>query len=207
MRQSAIASMDALHNFYFWTWKIGNSLRTGKPVNPNWSYSLGLDNGWMPTDPRGESRNACRNLQSVFPAITRTGFQAWSSTYADYMTGAASTYAPATASYPWPPQNIVQSNTATLAVSGLPRLTPTGSIATAPTPTFSASVQHEAVPSVAGWANTADSVPMYTQIAGCDYGSGGQWPCAGNAPSRRSPSPAPAPTAAAARAHARDLAA
>lgn len=33
----AYAHMDALPNWYYWTWKIGESLKTpGKPPNPMW---------------------------------------------------------------------------------------------------------------------------------------------------------------------------
>ncbi len=41
----ALTSMDALQNYFFWTWKIGNSTVTGKVEAPFWSYSLGLQNG------------------------------------------------------------------------------------------------------------------------------------------------------------------
>jgi glucan 1,3-beta-glucosidase len=41
----ALTSMDSLQNSFFWTWKIGNSSRTGKVEMPFWSYSLGLQHG------------------------------------------------------------------------------------------------------------------------------------------------------------------
>ena len=41
----ALASMDALGDYFFWTWKVGNSSITGKVEAPFWSYKLGLDNG------------------------------------------------------------------------------------------------------------------------------------------------------------------
>ncbi len=59
LRRFALTSMDSLHDFFFWTWKIGNSLRTGKPTSPMWSYSLGLQQGWMPTNPLQDSSGAC----------------------------------------------------------------------------------------------------------------------------------------------------
>lgn len=50
--QYTMANMDALQNWFFWTWKIGNSTQTGYPTSPMWHYKLGVDNGWMPQDPR-----------------------------------------------------------------------------------------------------------------------------------------------------------
>lgn len=48
----AQANMDALQNWFFWTWKIGNSTELGYAPSPFWHYKLGLENGWMPKDPR-----------------------------------------------------------------------------------------------------------------------------------------------------------
>jgi hypothetical protein len=36
----------------FWTWKIGNSTELGYASSPFWHYKLGLEQGWMPKDPR-----------------------------------------------------------------------------------------------------------------------------------------------------------
>lgn len=47
----AQASMDALGDNFFWTWKIGKSER-GISESPLWSYQQGLREGFMPTDPR-----------------------------------------------------------------------------------------------------------------------------------------------------------
>jgi hypothetical protein len=44
--------MDALQNWFFWTWKIGNSTQLGYAPSPFWHYKLGVENGWIPTDPR-----------------------------------------------------------------------------------------------------------------------------------------------------------
>ncbi|EDR10975.1 glycoside hydrolase family 5 protein, partial [Laccaria bicolor S238N-H82] len=54
----ALASMDALQDYFFWTWKIGNSSVSGTVETPAWSYQLGLENGWMPKDPR-QAIGAC----------------------------------------------------------------------------------------------------------------------------------------------------
>ena len=45
-------TVSVLQNYFFWTWKIGNSSTTGKVEAPFWSYKLGLEQGWMPKDPR-----------------------------------------------------------------------------------------------------------------------------------------------------------
>jgi hypothetical protein len=44
--------MDALQNWFFWTWKIGNSTELGYAPSPFWHYKLGLEQGWIPADPR-----------------------------------------------------------------------------------------------------------------------------------------------------------
>ena len=46
------ATMDSLQNWFFWTWKIGNSTELGYPPSPFWHYKLGWQNGWIPADPR-----------------------------------------------------------------------------------------------------------------------------------------------------------
>jgi glucan 1,3-beta-glucosidase len=48
----AQANMDALQNWFFWTWKIGNSTELGYPSSPMWHYQLGWKEGWIPNDPR-----------------------------------------------------------------------------------------------------------------------------------------------------------
>jgi glucan 1,3-beta-glucosidase len=51
LKDYALASMNALENWFFWTWKIGPALN-GTIMAPLWSYQLGLEQGWMPQDPR-----------------------------------------------------------------------------------------------------------------------------------------------------------
>lgn len=48
----AQSNMDALQNWFFWTWKVGNSTTLGYPSSPMWHYRLGLQEGWIPSDPR-----------------------------------------------------------------------------------------------------------------------------------------------------------
>ena len=57
----AMGSMDALQNFFFWTWKIANSTQLGYPSSSFWHYKLGLDEGWMPKDPRS-AIGFCKSL-------------------------------------------------------------------------------------------------------------------------------------------------
>lgn len=52
IKNVAMASMDALQNFFFWTWKIGDSTVEGTSSSPLWHYQLGRDRGWIPRDPR-----------------------------------------------------------------------------------------------------------------------------------------------------------
>jgi hypothetical protein len=59
LRNYALAQMDALQNYFFWTWKIGNSTEFGFPTSPFWHYKLGLEQGWMPEDPRAAA-GICR---------------------------------------------------------------------------------------------------------------------------------------------------
>lgn len=196
MYQGAIAAMSSFQNFFFWTWKIGDSLRTGKTVNPNWSYSLGLQQGWMPKDPYRESQNACRNLQSQgLSGITKTAIT-WSSTFADYQTGAATTYTPSTASYSWPPPSItVSGQTANiLAQTALPTYTPTGTVMIPPTPTYSLTLTKEVQPTIDPWTQGGRQTPAFAPIAGCTYfdsiwnnytSAFPGWPCGGSGGSSR----------------------
>lgn len=43
--------MDALQNWFYWTWKIGNSTVLGKATSSVWDYQLGLAHGWIPVGP------------------------------------------------------------------------------------------------------------------------------------------------------------
>ena len=94
----ALASMDALQNWFFWTWKIGNSSTTGVEMSPLWSYSDGLVGGWVPTDPRKAS-GTCSSLG--------IDIGVFSGTYAPSQTGAvpsATIDAVTVASFSaWPP--------------------------------------------------------------------------------------------------------
>ncbi|SCV70898.1 BQ2448_3660 [Microbotryum intermedium] len=62
MQDVALSHMDAFQNWFFWTWKTGPSLRNPtRVVNPMWSYSMGLQQGYIPPNPR-KSQGHCRRL-------------------------------------------------------------------------------------------------------------------------------------------------
>jgi hypothetical protein len=48
LRALTLASMDALQNYFFWTWKIGKSTHLNATSSPLWHYRLGIDRGWIP---------------------------------------------------------------------------------------------------------------------------------------------------------------
>ena len=50
--QYCMGQMDALADWFFWTWKISNSTVKGYPTSPHWHYKLGWEQGWIPKDPR-----------------------------------------------------------------------------------------------------------------------------------------------------------
>jgi len=151
----ALASMDALGDFFFWTWKIGNST-AGKVEAPLWSYQLGLENGWMPKDPR-VSVGKCQALGASGNSFDGT-FQPWQTGGA----GAGTILPSSTQAYPWPPTSI---SNAVVAVAQLPMYTSTGTVSTLPPPTITAT----GVSSINGWANNADNGPAPTPITGCTY--------------------------------------
>lgn len=62
LKDFALVQMDSLRNFFFWNWKIGDSIETGKPVNPMWSYKLGLQEGWMPENPKPSRKELVKRL-------------------------------------------------------------------------------------------------------------------------------------------------
>lgn len=156
----ALASMSALQNWFFWTWKIGNSSVTGTVESPQWSYQLGLQNGWMPADPR-QADGVCQ------PTAT------WASPLSAWQTGGAGAGAlPSTlsAQYPWPPASISNPGFSASAASLLPTYTPTGSVATLAAPTFTASGGKTVSASVGnGWENPSDTAGEYTAVATCNY--------------------------------------
>ncbi|KIK51604.1 glycoside hydrolase family 5 protein [Collybiopsis luxurians FD-317 M1] len=154
LKQVTLATMDALQNFFFWTWKIGNSTVLGTSSSPLWHYKLGLQQGWIPSDPREAIGHCASVLQSsqIFDGI--------------YPTTATGTVAPAqTSSHAFPPPSLSPSFSGTQ-MPLLPTYTATGKVKTLFAPTFTAA------PSAivgTGWNNTADTASAYVTVAGCSY--------------------------------------
>ncbi|KAI3612549.1 glycoside hydrolase family 5 protein [Moniliophthora roreri] len=148
IKRFAMASMDALHNYFFWTWKIGNSSVTGKVETPAWSYQLGLENGWMPKDPR-EADGFCGDA-AAFNSPIQPG-----SGNVNY------------AQYPWPPASIRNAGSP----STLPRYTATGPVPTLTggTLTISGVTPTRTVDVGNGWANPNDQAGAMVPIQGCTY--------------------------------------
>lgn len=160
LRSVVLAEMDALGDFFFWTWRIGNSTGSIPEPNPFWHYRLGLREGWIPSDPR-ESRGECG----------RRGFSdnPFSGTFSQpYMTGGAgagNVAAAMTQSYPWPPVSF--KNIASSAMSLLPQYTQTGTPITMPAATFTQPGNSGATIAAGdGWANDAQNRRKYVPVAG-----------------------------------------
>lgn len=166
----ASAHMDALRHWFFWTWKTGFSSTLGKIANPMWNYQLGLEQGWIPEDPR-QALGACPSL------VTSNGFSiAYSTvpapTLAPWMTGGAgagtiSDQDMYTSFSAWPPASL-----GTTPVENLPTYTATGSVITAPPasqPTSFPSGYSSSVNVGDGWIQSTDTAGFFTPVAGCSY--------------------------------------
>ncbi|KAH9484136.1 putative glucan 1,3-beta-glucosidase D [Psilocybe cubensis] len=155
IRQFALASMDALQDYFFWTWKIGNSSVSGVVETPAWSYQLGLQQGWMPTDPR-EATGVCGNTSPWTPPL-----KSWQTGGAN----AGNIPSSVRSSLAWPPASFKTGG----AVASLPSYTPTGPIPTLPGPTFSPVNPTATIDVGNGWANSADTQGMHVPISTCSY--------------------------------------
>ncbi|KAF8902804.1 glycoside hydrolase family 5 protein [Gymnopilus junonius] len=153
-----MASMDALGDWFFWTWKVGPA-QSGVVETPGWSYQLGLENGWIPTDPR-TAFGMCGALGA--------SLQPFNGSYQPWQTGTPSSIpASSTSQFPWRPTTI---SSASVPVDLLPTYTDTASIITMPPATFTqapASVTKAAD----GWFNTKDTIGGITSVSGCPYPS------------------------------------
>ena len=160
IKNFALASMDALGDWFFWTWKIGNST-AGSVQAPLWSYQLGLENGWMPADPR-EAVGACATFGQPEPAFAGP-FQPWQTGGA----GAGDIAASATQDIlAWPPSLL---NVPTGGATALPQYTSTATPVTLPPESFPTTGMAVTASVGDGWAHTEDSGPAVTAIAGCAY--------------------------------------
>lgn len=125
--------------------------------SPQWSYQLGLQNGWMPKDPRVAS-GTCVNQNIWSPPLL-----AWQTGGA----GAGQIPASVSSSYAWPPATLSNAG----AVTSLPSYTPTGTIATLPPPTFTVTSGKSVKTAAAGngWNNPSDTALEMVPIATCSY--------------------------------------
>ncbi|KAJ7105074.1 exo-beta-1,3-glucanase [Mycena crocata] len=158
LKQVTLATMDALQNFFFWTWKIGNSTVLNTSSSPLWHYQLGLEKGWIPKDPR-EAIGYCASVLG--------SSQIFDGAMPPSATGAGPTAVDAaqTALHTFPPTTLSPSFSGTQ-VALLPTYTATGKVKTLFAPTFSAA------PTAAvgtGWNNSADTALAYVPVAGCTY--------------------------------------
>jgi len=151
------ASMDATRDWFFWTWKIGPNA-AGAIGAPSWSYQLGLQQGWIPRDPR-TALGKCQAL-----GLTPNPFDG---TYADWATGGVTSSIPASssASFPWLPTTISNAN---VPLTLMPTYTSTGAITTLPAATFTAAPS-SVTASVNGWFNAQDTAGGVVTVAGCTY--------------------------------------
>ncbi|TFK17920.1 exo-beta-1,3-glucanase [Coprinopsis marcescibilis] len=164
------ASFDAIGDFFFWTWKIGPSI-DGRIEAPLWSYKLGLEQGWIPRDPR-ESVGKCERLGATF--------EPFRGTFTPAQTGGdpSATIAPDyLASNPWPPTSIININAP---IEFLPRYTNTAPIITLPVPIYTGAPA-SATEGLDGWVNDNDTEGGPAEAAECTY------------PDRYTPDPAFAP--------------
>ncbi|KAI5900779.1 glycoside hydrolase family 5 protein [Schizophyllum commune H4-8] len=154
----ALASFDALQNWFFWTWKIGPSAESGEVETPLWSYQLGYRNGWLPSDPRSYV-GKCAALGSAQ--------QPFDGTYSAWQTGGETStiVASSTSRYTWPPASI---SGADVDVSLLPTYTATGSVVTLPPATFT-DAPSSVTSSVDGWYDDQDTAAGITTVSGCPY--------------------------------------
>jgi hypothetical protein len=136
------------------------SSATGKVESPMWSYQLGLQEGWIPTDPR-TSEGVCNaaGINRPFEGPLRpsqTGGQG------------AGTIAPTfLASYgEWPPASLANINATDMFF--LPTYTPTGTVPRLPPPTYTLKSGGTTVGGN-GWYDSADTAGAPVNISGCTY--------------------------------------
>lgn len=155
----ALANMDALQNWFFWTWRIANSTQLGYAPSPMWHYQLGLQQGWLPADPR-VAGGYCGSVAQV-------GGNQFAGTYPASATGGVATPSldPVSVSnYSiWPPTSMGPSFTQSQ-IALFPTLTQTGS------PVTLATQAHPTTMTVgSGWQDAQDTVGAWASVSGCSY--------------------------------------
>lgn len=181
LKQSLIAladsSQDAMQNSFFWTWKISQSTKSNLIPNPLWSYSLGLQEGWIRRDARASIGGCARAAaqQGTTPPL-----QPWSPPFAENQIGGKGTtsvidaaqLAPYTV---WPPAAITAlqgANQMYDQVQNLPLYTATGTIKklTPDQPSFNLfPAAATATAAGDGWYNKNDQSGWWVGVDGCQY--------------------------------------
>ncbi|KZV97605.1 glycoside hydrolase [Exidia glandulosa HHB12029] len=151
------AQADAYGDWFYWTWKIGASSVSGKIESPFWSYSLGLERGWIPKDPRVAAGScAAAGAPSLVSHVAPK----------PSAVGAVAHTAPTnTAGLVWPPPSLVDQPNA----AALPTFTPTGTLPILPVPTFTDPANpQKTLDAGSGLAKPHDSADgAYVPVKGC----------------------------------------
>jgi len=122
---------------------------------PFWSYQLGLEQGWIPPNPRSSAGKCSASDPFVGPV------QPWQTGGV----GAGQIPPSATTALVWPPAVISNAGPAPL----LPTYTETGTVPTLSVSTVTASGATTTVSPGNGWFNAADTELAYVSVAGCSY--------------------------------------
>ncbi|GJE83932.1 glycoside hydrolase family 5 protein [Phanerochaete sordida] len=160
IKSFVMASMDAMHmpGYFFWTWKIGNTTDTGIESSPMWSYQLGLQNGWMPLDPR-DAVGTCDTLGVQFNQPFPGDYPSWQTGGS----GAGSIFPNATASIEAYPPTL--SNAGGANPTLLPQYTDVSANPTLAPATYSGATTTGGN----GWADAKDTALAPAPIPGCSY--------------------------------------
>lgn len=131
---------------------------TGSVESPAWSYSLGLNQGWIPKDPRS-SVGTCAKAGVSDP---------FDGTYSAYQTGGkgAGTIAPTfvSAYNEWPPASLSGVDD----IAYAPTYTATGAVPTLSPPVYTLKNGTQ-LSGGSGWFDGADTAGAPVNITGCKY--------------------------------------
>jgi glucan 1,3-beta-glucosidase len=139
-------------------------------MTPLWSYQLGLQNGWMPKDPRA-ANGTCDSYGYNYARFNNS--------FAPYQTGGGDGTIVASASSSfgqWPPPTI-SAFPSSMAYSLAPTYSATGSMSTlaytlpaSATPSATGKGgKATATSTPGGWADASDTAARYTPVADCTY--------------------------------------
>ncbi|KIY69876.1 glycoside hydrolase family 5 protein [Cylindrobasidium torrendii FP15055 ss-10] len=171
IKNVALASMDALQNWFFWTWKIGESSVLKTSSSPLWNYKLGREHGWIPKDPR-EAAGFCAGI------LKADEMNLFDGKFPASATGSASGVVSPTqmSSWAFPPASMAPSFTA---MSVLPTYTATGTFVALGVPTFAGApptakgASAGPTPTVqagSGWTTGDEGAKQkFVAIQGCAY--------------------------------------